>query len=226
MLQKEIITEVIKYCNKDLVPDKSFDGQNQYPSEWFEDYFSFLQNTSLSKHLGDAFYQARFMYKLMSALGLKLAKQKGIVKFQIIQYASICEAVLDYTIETFFKDDALSDFSVVEYTKCINAMSKSTKITYGNEDLFLCKYKKKKGELKRTRVDFKAEFAVEKGIISNGIKTQLCDLYDLRNNIHILKASETNYTPRLYEAKNAFQLMMDFTEEIKVFFETQKKGAF
>ena len=49
----------------------------------------------------DAFYQARFMYKLMNALNLPLAKQKGIVKFQIIQYASICEAILDMAITKY-----------------------------------------------------------------------------------------------------------------------------
>ena len=34
-----------------------------------------------------------------------MAKNKGIVKFQIIQYASICEALLNYTLETYFKEE-------------------------------------------------------------------------------------------------------------------------
>ena len=47
----------------------------------------------------------------MNALNLPLAKQKGIVKFQIVQYASICEAVLDMAITKYFKEDAEKEFS-------------------------------------------------------------------------------------------------------------------
>ena len=48
---------------------------------------------------------------------VKLIKQKGIVKFQIVQYASICEAVLDMAISNFFKEDAEEKFSVSELVK-------------------------------------------------------------------------------------------------------------
>lgn len=220
MLSLQTRTQVISYCNRDLVPDTAFNAQDQYHSQWFEDYFSFLNNKSLSQHLGEAFYQARFIYKLMSALNLPVAKQKGIIKFQIIQYASICEAILDFTIEAFHKDEALTCFSSTEFIKFQNALSISTKISYENEELVLCKPKIKKGDLKRTRVDFKSNFAVGKGI-SDKMKNELCELYDLRNNVHILKASNGNYTPRLYEARNAFHLMQNFIEEIKTFFAGQ-----
>lgn len=225
MLPKKTKVDVINYCNRDLVPDSDFNIKEQFRNEWFESYFDFLNNKILEQHLGDAFYQARFIYKLMSALSLPLAKQKGIVKFQIIQYASICEAVLDHTIETFFKDEAIDRFSLIEYTKCKNALSQSTKINYENEELFLCKAKIIKGNLKRTRVDFKAQFAVEKGVISGDMKEEICKLYDSRNNIHILKASSSNYTPRLYEAKNAFNLMQEFIEEVKNFFSAQNRNS-
>lgn len=142
MLSSEIISKIIGYCNRDIVPDEQFDAQEQYPSEWFENYFAFLQNKSLSQHLGDAFYQARFIYKLMNALRLTLPKQRGIIKFQIIQYASICEAVLDFTIDKYFKDEARERFAQSEYVKCTNALSEPTKVIYENEELFLCKHKK------------------------------------------------------------------------------------
>lgn len=102
-LEKETITDVIRFCNRDLVPDPDFRPADQFHNDWFIQYFSFIGNTAVETKLGDAFYQARFMYKLMSALRLPLAKQKGIVKFQIVQYASICEAVLDMAISNFLK---------------------------------------------------------------------------------------------------------------------------
>ena len=219
-LSKDTITSVIGFCNRDLVPDQTFDSENQYHSEWFVSYFDFLADPSVASQLGDAFYQARFMYKLMSALNLPLAKQKGIVKFQIVQYASICEAVLDMAIIKYFKEDAEETLSVLELVKYPNAVSADTKITCGGTPLILCKTKKKKGDLKRTRVDFKTKYAVSKGLISQSTKDLVDNLYDLRNNIHILKAANSQYTPKLREAKDAFLLMQTFVGEIKNYYTT------
>lgn len=217
-ISKNTITEIINYCNRDLIPDDSFSALGFFQSEWFTQYFSFLNDPTLEAHLGDAFYQARFMYKLMSALRLPFAKHKGIVKFQIVQYASICEAILDTAITTYFKSDAEQAFAVFEYKKYTNAVSKTTKITHDGVELSLCKLETKKGVLKRTRIDKKTEFAVSKGLFSQTIKDAVDSLYDLRNNIHILKAADSQYTPRLKEAKNAFILMQDFVAEVKAFY--------
>lgn len=89
-LDKKLITQVIGFCNRDLVPDEQFkSGATPYPINWFTDYFSFLENPKLQKYLGEAYYQARFLYKLMNGLRLPIAKHRAIVRFQIIQYASI-----------------------------------------------------------------------------------------------------------------------------------------
>lgn len=128
-ISKETIVDIIKYCNRDLVPDSSFDHKSQYHSDWFREYFSFLKKGEEAEHLGEAFYQARFIYKIMSALKLPLRKQSGIVKFQIVQYASICEAVMDITIYEFFKSEAEQEFSCNEYRCYNNAISKKRKLS-------------------------------------------------------------------------------------------------
>lgn len=217
-LEKETITDVIRFCNRDLVPDPDFRPADQFHNEWFIQYFSFIGNTAVENQLGDAFYQARFMYKLMSALRLPLAKQKGIVKFQIVQYASICEAVLDMAISKFFKEDAAERFSVSELVKVPNALAVDIKITQGNTNLLLCKTRKKKGDLKRTRIDFKTKYAVERGLLLQATKDSFDSLYNLRNNIHILKAADSQYIPKLREAKEAFILMQTFVGEIKAYY--------
>lgn len=217
-LSIETITNVINFCNRDLVPDKTFNANTQYHSNWFVEYFSFLSDDNIGKQLGDAFYQARFIYKLMNALRLPLAKQKAFIKFQIIQYASICEAVLDVAIEKYFKEDAEKDFSIKELKKYPNALADDVKITAKGVSLVLCHEKEKKGELKRTRVDLKTEYAVRKGLITQEIKTTLDNLYDSRNNVHILKAARNQYSPKLKDAKDAFELMQKFVGEIKEFY--------
>ena len=65
-LKRETITEVIRYCNRDLVPDKSFRADEDYPSNWFIEYFDFIDDSKIKQQLGDAYYQARFLYKLMA----------------------------------------------------------------------------------------------------------------------------------------------------------------
>lgn len=218
VLERNTITDVIRFCNRDLVPDSDFRLTNQFHNEWFVQYFSFIGNAAVETQLGEAFYQARFMYKLMSALRLPLAKQKGIVKFQIVQYASICEAVLDMAISKFFKEDAEEKFSVSELVEVPNALAVDIKIMQGNTNLLLCKTKKKKGDLKRTRIDFKTKYAVEKGLLLKATKDAFDSLYNLRNNIHIVKAANSQYTPTLREAKDAFSLMQTLVNEIKAYY--------
>ena len=58
-LEKETITDVIRFCNRDLVPDPDFRPADQFHNEWFIQYFSFIGNTAVENQLGDAFYQAR-----------------------------------------------------------------------------------------------------------------------------------------------------------------------
>lgn len=220
-LNKNIITQVINFCNRDLVPDEQFKAGSAYPIEWFNDYFSFLGNSNLQKYLGEAYYQARFMYKLMNGLRLPIAKHKAIVRFQIIQYASICEAVLQAAIESFFKSEFEDKYAVIQLTKCHNALSSSTKITYDNKTVYLCKEKKIKADIKRERIDHKTDFAVQHNIISAKTKKEFDSLYQSRNNIHILKAAQNNYTPKLKEAKEAFALMQTFVSEVKSFYSSQ-----
>ena len=218
-LDKKIITQVIGFCNRDLVPDEQFkSGATPYPIDWFSDYFSFLENPKLQKYLGEAYYQARFLYKLMNGLRLPIAKHRAIVRFQIIQYASICEAILQAAIETFYKSEFEEKYAVTQMIKCQNALSTSTKITFENKNVYLCKEKKIKADIKRERIDHKTEFAVDHNIISSATKISLDSLYDSRNNIHILKAAQNNYTPTLIEAKNAFALMRTFVSEVKTFY--------
>ena len=224
-LKRDVITQVISYCNRDLVPDSLFNIDTEYPSEWFVKYFSFLDDAKLEKYLGEAFYEARFLYKLMASLKLPMAKHRGIVRFQIIQYASICEAVLQATIESFYKDEFEGQYAVTELVKYTNALSNKTKITHNGTSLHLCREKRVKADIKRTRMDFKTDFAVNHNIISVATKNAFDALYDSRNNIHILKAANNNYIPKLSESKDAFLLMQTLVGEVKDFYIQMKSGT-
>ena len=154
----------------------------------------------------------------MSALHLPVYKHGAMVKFQIVKYASICEAVLQAAIEKYFKADFENQYAVKEYAKCGNAVASDVKITQSSTELVLCKMKVKKADIKRERIDHKTEFAVQKGIISQSTKDEMDKLYDSRNNIHILKAAGNNYKPKLRESRDAFLLMQKLVGEVKDYY--------
>jgi hypothetical protein len=216
-LPRNVIVEVVNFCNNNIITDRDFDPSKEYHSEWFTRQFSFLNNTELALHLGEAFYQARFIYMIMNALNLPMGKNKGIAKFQIIQYASICEALINHIIEKYYKDEFIEKHDFVVFVPITQAVSKKTIITYENNPLILCKKQKNKASVTWARNTDKAEFACEKGIISDNIKEEYCNLYELRNNTHILKAVSTNYFPKLKDAQSAYELTWRLVEEIKVF---------
>ena len=62
-----------------------------------------------------------------------------------------------------------------------------------DEVIYTCKKSSRNVPLKKTRIDKRTEIAKDFGIISATTKTQFDGLYDLRNNIHILKAASADY---------------------------------
>ena len=217
--------EVINWCNRYIVPDKTYydKGETEYPNEWFIKYFNFLGKPELEEQLGEAFYQARLQYKIMSALNLTTSKNKSFIKYQIIQYASICEALLDSTIDLFYKDESKAYFSKIEYMLSDKVSAGDLSLTYKNQKLYLCKEKKSLRPLKLVREDDKTKFAVEKGIITQAVKDRYDKLYELRNNIHILRATSASYNPRVIESKDAFHLMQEMKEQIEDFYSKNKE---
>lgn len=218
MIRKETKDDIQKILNVGLVPDEEYSPREEYPIEWFVRYFSFLNNSPLEKRLGESFYQARFCYNLMTKLGLPLAKYKAMVNMQIILYASICEAIIQNCIEDFYKEDFQKRYAIAQFVKCSNAMSVDTHISHGSTPLYLCREKYIKADIKRERMDHKTDFAVDKHIITGDTKAKFDMLYDMRNNIHILKATQNNYNPRKHEAKDAFLLMQQCVEAVKSFY--------
>ena len=97
-------------------------------------------------------------------------------------------------------------------------MSSKAKILFDSKEVAICQRKVNKGVLKRTRIDEKTQYAVDKGIISQDIKEYFDKLYDLRNNVHILKASQNKYVPRIVDAKESFIFMRKFIQEVKNFY--------
>lgn len=221
---RETAAEIITYCNKTLITDRDYESSTQYPNEWFVSKFRFLDDR-LADQLGEAFYQARLVYTLMDALNLTKSKNKGFIKFQIIQYASICEALLNYTIEHYHKEDFKQEFSKKTYSVYPNAVSSSTKIFFDDKPLALCQLKPEPAKISLVSNADKSDFAQRKGIITDDTSKKYKQLYNLRNNAHLLKAASSNYSPKPKEAKDAYELTWKMCDEIELYIQEQKKAV-
>jgi hypothetical protein len=215
---------VVSYCNNFIVPDNNYIDNptktHTHPIDWFKDYFDFIGDTALKTHLAEAYYQARFIYKIMQGLQLTSFKRNAFVKFQIQQYASIYEALLDFILEKYNKEDIKEKLKEVEY-KPISVFASNVECNVDEngqkEKVFTCRKSAKKINLKNTRIDKRTEIAASLGIISQTTKQSFDNLYDLRNNIHLLKASIANYRPKVEESFEAFKLMSSFVLEVKTY---------
>lgn len=92
---KENVRDLIRaYCVKDLHGDLA----------WHVNQFSFVTDPELQKRPGRAFYSAWYVSKLMEALRASGDEIHPFVKFQIMQYASIYEAVISHLLWTCYSD--------------------------------------------------------------------------------------------------------------------------
>lgn len=229
-ITQEIREAIVNYCNALIVPDSNYlkkGGHKEHSIEWFKKHFNFIDNTTLQIHLADAFYQSRFVYKLMQGLRLTAFKRGAMIKFQIQQYASIYEAIIDFVLETYYKSEIKELLKEIEY-RPIKVLSSNSKFTVElngkTETIVTCKQTTRDVPLKKTRIDKRTKIAVDLGIISQGIKESIDSLYDLRNNIHILKAASADYRPNINEAQRAFELMNPFVESVKNHLKGKKKS--
>ena len=86
-LSKNVKDEIYNYCNNHLADES-----------WYEDEFEFIEDADLRKRLIEEFKSIRFAYKLYEGLEAKDENLIFEVRYQILAYASIYEAVIHYVL--------------------------------------------------------------------------------------------------------------------------------
>ena len=212
---------IVSYCNKHIVPDAEYieNPSFDHPMGWFVEYFSFIPDPKLRNHLAEAYYQARFAYKIMQGLRLTGVKRIAFLKFQIQQYASIYEALLDYTLETFHKKEIETSILKKDEYRPVSAFANNTEMSIiegiKKVKVFPCVQRKGTLPLKMVKMTERTKIGVDLGIFDVSIKESLDALYKERNCIHILKAAQSDYRPTLKESMQAFDLMPIVVRSIK-----------
>ncbi len=196
------------YCTRDLPGDIA----------WHIEKFKFIDNDELKTRLGRAFYSARYMSKLMEALNVSGDEIHPFIKYQIIQYASIYEAVISFLLWNKFQTHpeviALSSHKAY---KPISALSKLTNITYDGESLYTCLYKETKTPPYSIPFHDKVDCAVKIGFVDECYARDFKILYRLRNLAHIEAEAEKSIDFEIEHSKSGYWRMQPFLEKIETF---------
>jgi len=214
-LNQEQRDEIFAYCTRDLPGDLA----------WHVDQFSFVTDEKLKASLGRAYYSARYVYKLMEALRPSAEFSHPFVKFQIIQYASIYEAVVAYLLWTVFCDhDEVKKLQTHKAYRPVAALGSLTKMTYDGQEIFPCLYKETKTQRNSIPFKDKVDCAVRLGVIDESYSGDIKKTYDLRNLAHLESEAERQIEVELEEAKIGYWRLKPFLEQISELLKNNNTG--
>jgi hypothetical protein len=206
-LNEEIREAVYTYCKRDLPGDL----------QWHVEQFTFIADVELKKRLGRAFYSARYISKLMEAILAAGDEVHPFIKFQIMQYASIYEAVITYLLWNQYKDHPeVQQLQTHKAYKPVNALGKLTIMKYGDEDLFACVYRDTKTPRNSIPFKDKVDCAVRIGFVDIAYSGDIKLIYELRNLAHIETEAEKQIEVEIAQSKTAYWRIKPFLEKISV----------
>ncbi|MGM4965747.1 hypothetical protein AB7714_19785 [Tardiphaga sp. 1201_B9_N1_1] len=204
-LEQTLRDNILAYCTRDLPGD----------IEWHIAQFEFIDDSELKKSLGRAYYAARYVAKLMEALRPDVEFSHPFVKFQIIQYASIYEAVVAFLLWTKYQDHPeVKKLQTHKAYKPVSALGSLTKMTFDGEEIHPCLYKDAKTQRNTIPFKEKVDCAVRLGLIDEAYSGDIKKTYALRNLAHLEAEAQQQINVELEEARIGYWRMKPFLERI------------
>lgn len=215
----ELKREIEIYCNNHLAT-----------SAWYENEFSFIKNEDLKKRIIAEFKAIRFAYKLYE--GIEATEENLIfeVRNQILAYASIYEAVIEYVLTSYYSEtEEFEDLMhhVVPVRISIPEEKQSVlqrELSHDGKIIVPFHYAKKKKEKPQVRFDDKCRTAELLGLIhrfvnDEGVEidlpSEIIEIYSYRNGIHIIAEQRKGISYELDLSKRAYRRMRPFVDQIK-----------
>lgn len=215
----ELKREIEIYCNNHLAT-----------SVWYENEFSFIKNEDLKKRIIAEFKAIRFAYKLYE--GIEATEENLIfeVRNQILAYASIYEAVIEYVLSSYYSEtEEFEDLMhhVVPVRISIPEEKQSVlqrELSHDGKIIVPFHYAKKKKEKPQVRFDDKCRTAERLGLIHGFVNdegmeidlpSEIIEIYSYRNGIHIIAEQRKGISYELDLSKRAYRRMRPFVDQIK-----------
>jgi len=220
-VSQECINELLAFVTKHIEPDETPGEAMHSGYDWFYEYFSFIPEEQLRSQLAQAYYQSRYIHKLLVALKLDGQERFPFLLLQLLEYASLYEALTDYLIQSKYLDS--EDFAAKRVKKEIKKrqeLNPTKSILLHDKDgaqekVFFAYEKEVKLELRDIRFSDRIAFVSSKISISSSDAKYIEKVYDLRNHIHILKAAEKEFEPDHNDVARAFKIFKRFMAAVK-----------
>jgi len=204
-LEESLRSTIDSYCKRDLPGNL----------QWHIDQFAFVADTELQNKLGRAFYSARYVGKLMEALLAAGDEVHPFIKFQIMQYASIYEAVLSYLLWTrYASHPEVLRLQTHKAYKPVNSLGSLTSMKYGDEDIHTCVYRDSKTPRNSIPFKEKVDCAVRIGFVEGAYAEDIKRTYELRNLAHIETEAQKQIEVEIEQAKTGYWRIKPFLERI------------
>ena len=229
-LSNNVKDEIYNYCNNHLADES-----------WYENKFEFIEDDDLRKRLIEEFKSIRFAYKLYEGLEAKNENLIFEVRYQILAYASIYEAVIHYVLYNYYQDTSV--FHRLQHHTVPTRMSFSEKqmtevkkiLSKQNEDILVYHYQERKKEETRVRFDDKCRAAEALGLINVftneqketiDLPAEIIEIYSYRNAIHLVAEQRKGIKYELELSKKAYRRMQPFIDQIIDRLKHDKKGIY
>jgi hypothetical protein len=211
-LEQGLREQINDYCKRDLPGDIN----------WHINEFNFIDNVGLRNKVGRAFYSARFISKLMEGLYVAGDDIHPFVKFQIIQYASIYEAVTTYLLWNKYSEHLeVKALQTHKAYKPVSSLGSLTKFTYDGADIFTCVYKDTKTHKNSIPFKDRVDCAVRIGFIDTAYSEDIKNIFALRNLAHLESEADRQVEMELEDSKKGYRRIKPFIDRIKEFLANQ-----
>jgi hypothetical protein len=208
-LPKVTRTEVLSYAAAHI-PDEA----------WHVHFFDFVSDPRLRGQLGKEYWAARCVYKMLEGVQASGSLLRTQVKVQVLQYASLYEAVLHYLLFTKYAD-APAVQVLTQTTHRVNVaisqdlrarLVKQTKVPVG--ELVVMRATPTDADITKIRFDVKAATATSLGLVSISLRDDLVEVFSARNAIHLHAEIKKNLNYQLDLSRKAYRRMKPLKNQV------------
>lgn len=194
ILGERVITMVADFSRSEL----------KDPDQLAADEFAHVSDLQLRKALAQVFYGARWIYKLGLTLYVRDVERAAHVRAQIVDYASVCEALLSYCVKHAIASKHTTGDS--HLWKDPDKRTRPLDWTRAAPDAVL----------KKQTLWWLVVVARDLGIIKPALAKQLDRLREERNAVHIKQRVALGGPAYLAESKQAFALVGETVRQTKL----------
>lgn len=184
--------------------------------------FDFVDDKNFRERLAQEYYVARYIALMQDAMNFDENSYEllGHLKFQIVQYAGIYEAVISYLFKNNFCEDLrVQNLGKKKEYKLIQKLSKDILLN-SNKPVYLCKSVEVKTDWNFINFKDKLDVAKEIGLIKEDVAKVVLDTYLLRHSVHVEKAVKDEIVFQQEQVDIAYETMDVFLSGIKNFLQS------